>query len=189
MKWALVQPLVGQLLQYMSTPNTSTRKTPSELLMKRVLRTRLSLVKPTVGGEIRDRQESQTEAASRNREMLPGESVAVWNPRQDSRGRWLSGTVVQKLGPSNYLVNVNGQARYVHVDHILHRDIRSFSQDVHQEQASNTHDITATMIPPQAGSYSEVSAEKTISSTDSTREDSVPTTPSHPELTDTVGTD
>ena len=41
---------------------------------------------------------------------------------------------------------------------------------------------TATMIPPQAGSYSEVSAEKTISSTDSTREDSVPTTPSHPEL-------
>ena len=61
-------------------------KTPSELLMKRVLRTRLSLVKPTVGGEIRDRQESQTEAASGNREMLPGESVAVWNPRQDSQG-------------------------------------------------------------------------------------------------------
>ena len=74
------------LLQYRSTPNTSTGKTPSELLVKRVLRTRLSLVKPTVGGEIRDRQESQTEAASRNREMLPGESVAVWNPRQDSRG-------------------------------------------------------------------------------------------------------
>ena len=69
------------LLQYRSTPNTSTGKTPSELLMTRVLRTRLSLVKPTVGGEIRDRQQSQTEAASRNREMLPGESVAVWNPR------------------------------------------------------------------------------------------------------------
>ncbi|XP_062507248.1 uncharacterized protein K02A2.6-like [Corticium candelabrum] len=173
------------LLQYRSTSNTSTRKTPSELLMKRVLRTRLSLVKPTVGGEIRDRQESQTEAASRNREILPGESVAVWNPRQDSRGRWLSVTVVQNLGPSNYLVNVNGQARYVHVDHILHRDIRSFPQDVHQEQASNTRDSTATLIPPQAGNYSEVSAEKTMSSTDSTREDSVPTTPSHPELTET----
>ena len=40
------------LLQYRSTPNTSTGKTPSELLMKRVLRTRLSFVKPTVGGEI-----------------------------------------------------------------------------------------------------------------------------------------
>ena len=110
--------------------------------------------------------------------------MAVWNPRQDSRGRWLSGTVVQKLGPSNYLVNVNGQARYVHVDHILHRDIRSFPQDVHQEQTSNTHDCTVTMITPQAGSYFEVSAEKIISSTDSTREDSVPTTPSHPELTE-----
>ena len=68
--------------------------------------------------------------------------MAVWNPRQDSRGRWLAGTIVQKLGLSNYLVNVNGQARYVHVDHILHRDIRSFPQDVHQEQASNTHDST-----------------------------------------------
>ena len=62
--------------------------------------------------------------------------MAVWNPRQDSRGRWLAGTIVQKLGLSNYLVNVNGQARYVHVDHILHRDIRSFPQDVHQEQLS-----------------------------------------------------
>ena len=71
-----------------------------------------------------------------------------------SRGQWLSGPVVQKLGPSNYLVNVNGQARYVHVDHILHRDIRSFPHNVHQEQASNTHVSTATMIPPQAGSYS-----------------------------------
>ena len=69
------------LLQYRSTPNTSTGKTPSELLMRRVLRTRLSLVKPTVSGKIRDRQESETEAASGNREMLPGESVAVWNPR------------------------------------------------------------------------------------------------------------
>ena len=56
---------------------------------------------------------------------------------------------------------------------------------VHQEQASNTHDSTATMIPPQARNYSEVSAEKTISSTDSAREDSVPTIPSHPELTET----
>ena len=74
------------LLQCRSTPNTSTGKTPSELLMKRVLRTRRSLVKPTVGGEIRDRQRRQTEAASGNREMLPEESVAVWNPRQDSRG-------------------------------------------------------------------------------------------------------
>ena len=138
--------------------------------MKRVLRTRLSLVKPTVGGEIRDIQESQTEAAFRNCEMLPGESVTVWNPKQDSWGRWLSGKVVQKLGPSNYILSVNGQARYVHVDHILHRDIRSFPQHVHQEKASHTHDSTATMIPPQAGSYSEVSAEKTISSTDSTRE-------------------
>ena len=111
--------------------------------------------------------------------------MAVWNPRQDSREQWFSGIVVQKLGPSSYLVNVNGQARYVHVHHILHRDIRSFLQDVHQEQASHTHNSTATMIPPQAGSYSEVSAEKTISSTDSTREDSVPTTPSHAEFTDT----
>ena len=155
--------------------------------MKRVLRARLSIVKPTVGGEIRDRQESQTEAASRNREMLAGESVAVWNPRQDSRGRWLSGTVVQKLGPSNYLVNVNGQARYVHVDHIiLYRDIRSFHRMyIRSKLPILVIDSTATMIPPQAGSYSEVSAEKTISSTDSTWEDSVPTTPSHPELTET----
>ena len=177
------------LLQYRSTPNTSTEKTPSKLLMKRVLRTRRSLVKSTVRGEIRDRQKTQTEAASGNCEMLPEESVAVWCTRQDSRGRWLSGTIVQKLGPSNYLVNVNGQARYVHVDHILHRDIRTFPQDVHQEQTSNTHDSTATTIPPQPGNYSEVSAEKTISSTDSTMEDSVPTTPSHPELTETVETD
>ncbi|XP_062515178.1 uncharacterized protein K02A2.6-like [Corticium candelabrum] len=44
------------LLKYRTTPNTTTGKTPSELLMKRELRTWLTLVRPESGRQIRDRQ-------------------------------------------------------------------------------------------------------------------------------------
>ena len=105
------------LLRYRITPNTTTGETPAELLMKRTISTRLSLIQPMEGQNVRERQEDQIASTAGNREMMPCKSVAIWNPRQDSRGRWLQGTIETRT-KQLYLVNVEGHTRYVHLDHI-----------------------------------------------------------------------
>ena len=76
------------LLRYRTTPNTTTRRTPSELLLKRDLRTKLTLLRPELGKEIRDTQRNQYDQATSNaRSLTPGQSVSVWNPRHDGRGK------------------------------------------------------------------------------------------------------
>ena len=130
-------PISLFLLEYRTTPNMTTGKSPAELLIKRELRTRLSILKTHAGQEIREHQQRQFHhATEKNREILPGEVVSVWNPRQDSKGRWLSGTVVQRPGPANYLVNVEGQTRYVHINHLLSRDPRSVQQQLGTGEAT-----------------------------------------------------
>ena len=47
------------LLKYRTTPHSTTGATPAELLMKRRLRTRLSLVKPDLAQEIENKQSKQ----------------------------------------------------------------------------------------------------------------------------------
>ena len=47
------------LLRYHTTPHSTTGATPAELLMKRRLRTRLSLVKPDLAQEIENKQSKQ----------------------------------------------------------------------------------------------------------------------------------
>jgi hypothetical protein len=114
------------LFHYRTTPHSITGKTPAELLLKRMLRTRLSLVRPEAGQNIRDRQRSDyNEAVSKVREFNPGDRVSVWNPRKDGRNKWLPGTVVQRLGPTSYLVNVEERVRYVHIDHLTSREAMS----------------------------------------------------------------
>ena len=86
------------LLHYRTTPHTATGKTPAELLIKRIPRTKLSLLRPEVSDIDRDEQRIKfEEATKRSRQLDPGCKVSVWNPRQDSRGRWMVGTVEQQL--------------------------------------------------------------------------------------------
>ena len=106
-------------------------------MLKRELRTRLTLLRPETGNNIRDLQTDQCEDATfRARDLEPGSTVSVWNPRQDSRGKWLGGIIVQKVGPTDYLVNVGGSTRYVHVDHRRSRDGRSMPQVAETEETS-----------------------------------------------------
>ena len=104
-------------------------------MLKRELRTRLTLLRPETRNNIRDLQTDQYENATfQARDLEPGSTVSVWNPRQDSRGKWLGGTIVQKLGPTNYLVNVGGSTRYVHVDQLRSTDERSMPQVAETEE-------------------------------------------------------
>ena len=113
----------------------TTGKAPAEPMLKRELRTRLTLLRPETGKNIWDLQTDQYEDATfRARDLEPGSTVSVWNPRQDSRGKRLGGTIVQKLGPTNYLVNVRESNRYVLVDQLRSRDERSMPQVAETEE-------------------------------------------------------
>ena len=106
-------------------------------MLKRELRTGLTLLRPETGNNMRDLQTDQYEDATfRARDLEPGSTVSVWNPKQDSRGKWLRGTIVQKLGPTIFLVNVGGSTRYVHVDQLRSRDERSMPQVAETEETS-----------------------------------------------------
>ncbi len=139
------------LLKYRTTPNTTTGKTPSELLMKRELRTRLTLVRPESGGKIRDRQSERYEEATKYvRNLNPGDTVAVLNTRRDGRGKWLTGIILQRLGPTNYMVDVNNHLRYVHIEHIRRRDERSVPaviETLDEAGTKTTTDITSNPRP------------------------------------------
>ncbi|XP_062505027.1 uncharacterized protein LOC134181777 [Corticium candelabrum] len=113
----------------------TTGKPPAELMLKRELRTRLTLLRTKTGNNIRDLQTDQYEDATfRARDLEPGSTLRVWNPRKDSRGKWLGVTIVQKLGPTNYLFNVGGSTRYVHVDQLRSRDERSMPKVAETEE-------------------------------------------------------
>ena len=117
------------LLHYRTTPNSTTGKIPAELMLKRSPRTRLSLLRPEADSELREAQSQQYDTASgRVRQLEPGMTVSVANPRQDSRGKWLCGVIIQHLGPATCLVSVEGGTRYVHIDQLRERDGRSFPE-------------------------------------------------------------
>ena len=105
------------ILHYRTTPNSTTGKVPAELMLKRNPRTRLSLLRPEANSELREAQSQQCDtASSRVRQLEPGRTVSVANPRQDSREKWLCGVIIQRLGPSTYLVSVEEGTEYVHID-------------------------------------------------------------------------
>ena len=66
---------------------------------EREIRTKLTLLRPDVGGEMRDTQHDQyQQALVVTRSLNPEQTVIILNPRRDGRGKWLSGLILQRLG-------------------------------------------------------------------------------------------
>ena len=114
--------LADFLLTYRSTPHSVTRQAPSELLMKRILRTRLSLVKPNLASAVEEKQHQQIKyhdkKGVKSRELRENQSVLVRNHR-DGMERWIPGVIVKKKGPLTYLVKCGQRIRFVHIEHLL----------------------------------------------------------------------
>ena len=117
---SIEKALAKFLLQYRSTPHPTTGVAPCELLLGRSLRTRLDLLKPDIGGRVRDHQGQQKarhDRHSRSREFDVGEHVWTRNLREGPR--WMSGTIVDRLGPLSYMIRLpNGDLWRRHVDHL-----------------------------------------------------------------------
>ena len=77
-KGTLHQKLTRFLLKYRSTPHSTTGVSPAELFLKRRLRTRLNLLRPSLEKRVatrRAKQKSYHDAHSKEREFMVGEMV------------------------------------------------------------------------------------------------------------------
>ena len=121
---AMEHRLADFLLRYRTTPHSTTGATPAELLMKRRLRTRLSLVKPDLAQEIENKQSKQKQYKNlknhKDRQFSENDIVRVRNTQAKGNiVRWILGRVVKVCGPKTYLVKTGHKTRYVHTDHLI----------------------------------------------------------------------
>nr|XP_054759405.1 uncharacterized protein K02A2.6-like [Lytechinus pictus] len=88
-KFSMKRRLANFLLKYRTTPQSTTGFTPAELLMKRRLRTRLSLILPDLSQKVENKQSSQKryfKGSRRYRLFDVGENVRILAPphKEDS---------------------------------------------------------------------------------------------------------
>jgi len=125
------QRLASFLLSYRSTPHSTTHETPSELFLKRKLRTRLDLLKPDVNKSVcleQAKQKNNHDCRCQTREYFVGQNVQAHNFR--SGPRWAPGVIVERLGPLTYLVQVDSGIFWQrHIDHLLPAEDKPLDQN------------------------------------------------------------
>ena len=88
--------------------------------MRRSLRTRWDLLKPSISSRVCTRQNKMKEGHDQHAKMRVfevGKSVVVRNFRGGEK--WVPGVIVQQLGPLTYLIDVSqGRVWKRHVDHM-----------------------------------------------------------------------
>ena len=116
--------LANFLFRYRTTPHSTTGVTPAELMVKRHLRTKLSLIKPNLAQVVENQQQKQKMykdlKCKRERSFVRNDSVRVRNSRANSQtDKWIPGTVIKVCGPRTYVVRTGHKTRYVHTDHMI----------------------------------------------------------------------
>ena len=92
--------LANYLFRYRTTPHSTTGVTPAELMVKRRLRTKLSLIKPNLAQVVENKQEKQKMykdlKCKRGRSFVRNDIVRVRNSRANSKTeKWIAGTVIK----------------------------------------------------------------------------------------------
>jgi hypothetical protein len=115
------QALARFLLAYRRAPNATTGETPATLFLGRNIKSRLDLVKPNLNKSVTNKQADQQKPRSynKNRELNVGQAVWV---RQYHNSKWTIGTIINKLGPRNYEVEVApGVVWKRHIEQLVER--------------------------------------------------------------------
>ncbi|UYV62809.1 K02A2.6-like [Cordylochernes scorpioides] len=90
------------LLAYRSTPHVTTGKTPSELFIGRALRTRVSLIHPSLTSRVRDQQARQMKYDRRTQLEEFQIDDLVWCKNFRGGDKWIPGKIVGKKGTRVY---------------------------------------------------------------------------------------
>ena len=114
------QHLQKFLMAYRNTPHCTTGQSPSDLFLKRQIRTRLTLLKPNLASHVENKQSSAVTFHDRGtkkvRSFEPGDFVSLRNFRGSMK--WVPATVLQRRGPMNYIVRQGHREISTHIDHL-----------------------------------------------------------------------
>ena len=123
---SLETKLARFLLTYRSTPNSTTNVSPSELLFHRRILTRLDILSPNLFSNVTDKQTRQKyyhDRKSKQREFEIDQTVLVENPGKDPK--WLTGIILERLGPITYKVKVGEYIWKRHIDQMLRSEVET----------------------------------------------------------------
>ena len=121
---SMIHRVVNFLFRYCTTPHGTNGVTPAELMVKRRLRTKLSLIKPNLAqvGENREEKRKMYKdlKCKRERSFVRNYRVRVRHSRANSEtDKWIPGTIIEVCGPRTYVVRTGHKTRYVHTDHMI----------------------------------------------------------------------
>ena len=142
------------LINYRNATHATMEESPAQLMLKRDLRSRLHLLRPSLEETVSKNQAKQIEsrpgAAERNFEV--GDTVVVRDYRRTAELRWIQGVVEAKYGSKTYLVRLKGRGVWKrHADQIMKDlSLRELPQEPQQEEAKQ--EVTPSRDKDEAGS-------------------------------------
>ncbi len=142
------------LFRYRITPHSTTGATPAQLLMGRQLRSRLDLLRPSLGSRVKQQQERQKLYSDKSvplRSFALNESVYVSDlPAKDS---WLPGIITKEFGTRTFEIRLSDD-RIVrrHIDHIRQRSITSPNNSTQSDWVVPEVTSLAQPTPPSVAS-------------------------------------
>ncbi|XP_061105010.1 uncharacterized protein K02A2.6-like [Conger conger] len=109
------------LFKYRLTPQSTTGRTPAEMLLGRRPKSRLDLLRPNIKAKVERKQEKQKERHdqhARERQLEPDDHVYVRNFNNNSV-KWLPGVIRKQSGPVSFVVELqDGLVFRRHQDHV-----------------------------------------------------------------------
>ena len=131
------------LFDYRITPQMTTGKTPSELLMNRKLKTRFDLIKPDLLATVRSQQMKQKfyhDKSVKERQFHAGDAVYTLYFRGNS-SEWIPGTIKKATGPLSYIIQISD-------DRLVRRHIDQIRARVSETVKNHVEHRSETFIPP-----------------------------------------
>ena len=135
-----VQAEIFKFLQrYRTIPHSTTKRSPSELLFGRKIRTTLEILKPQVETQVLKQQTraiQNHDRTARDRQLSVGQTVFARQYLGPSK--WVGGVITRRTGPLSYDVQVGDQISSKHSAQLLPN--RTHHQDLSDQQLDHLYD-------------------------------------------------
>ena len=132
---SLSHSLANFLLTYRTTPHATTNTSTGELFLKRSLRTVFYFLRNLTKGILECKQAEQKQHHDRRSKLyclFPGSLVKVRNYLGDTK--WIPGTIMKKLVPVTYSVDIG-------IGRTVKRHIDQLGQSIHHSPKSTSNAI------------------------------------------------